>query len=106
MAPRNRMFAIYLLGSENTQISQFEKVILKPTNSPTQSQPNPIKKLSVKSSIWITFFQQQNIFSWVGWDWFSIGNQDCKKPNPIKVLRKHPINSKSSQLGTTVWIQY
>ena len=40
-------------------------IIMKPTNSPTQGQPNP-RKSGLKSGNWATFFPPQIIFAWVG----------------------------------------
>ena len=40
---------------------------MKPTNSPTRGQPNPIK-IMLKSGIWATFSHSEYFF--VGWDWF------------------------------------
>ena len=65
---------------------------MKPSNSPTQGQPNPTKK-------WLKvgfgpLFPIANSFSWVGiglmWE------TDYKKPNPTKILRKHPSSTNSS----------
>ena len=47
-------------------------IIMKPTNSPTQGQPNP-RKFRFKSGIWATFSQSN--FFFVGWDCFYIGNR-------------------------------
>ena len=40
---------------------------MKPTNSPTQGQPNP-RKNRLKSGSWATFSQSK--YFYVGWDWF------------------------------------
>ena len=53
---------------------------MKPTNSPTQGQPNPRKK-QAKSGNWAIFPHSKVFF--VGWDWFYIGNR-LQKPNPTK----------------------
>ena len=58
-------------------------IIAKPTNSPTQGQPNPTSKNRLKSGILGHFFPQQIIFSWVGIDF--IWETDYKKPNPTKI---------------------
>ena len=36
-------------------------IIMKPTNSPTQGQPNP-RKYEVKGGLWATFSRQQTVF--------------------------------------------
>ena len=40
-------------------------IFMKPSNSPTQGQPNP-RKIRLKSGIWATFFPQQIIFRGLG----------------------------------------
>ena len=45
---------------------------MKPTNSPTQGQPNP-RKNRLKVGIWATFSHSKYFF--VGWDWFHTGNR-------------------------------
>ena len=59
---------------------------MKPTNSPTQGQPNPTKN-RLKVAIG-PLFPTANIF-FVGWDWFYIGNRLQEIP-PNQILRKHP----------------
>ena len=59
---------------------------MKPTNSPTQGQPNP-RKIRLK----VTFgplFPKVNSFSWVGNGFMQ--ETDYKKPNSTKILHKHP----------------
>ena len=48
-------------------VGKHVNIMTKPTNSPTQGQPNPRKKY-VKSGIWATFLPTTNYFSWVGID--------------------------------------
>ena len=63
-------------------------IIMKTTDSPAQSQPNPRKnRLKV---VFRPIFPTANDFSF-GWDWFCTGSTDCKKPTkPNQILRKHP----------------
>ena len=59
-----------------------KNVIMKPTNSSTQRQPNP-RKIRLKVGIWATFlFPTANNFSWVGIDF--MWETNYKKPNPSK----------------------
>ena len=53
-------------------VGKHINVIMKPTDSPTQGQPNP-RKVRLKSVIWATFSQSKYFF--VGWDWFHVGNR-------------------------------
>ena len=53
---------------------------MKPTNSPTQGQPNP-RKIGLKV-VFGPIFPTANIFSWVGIDF--IQETDYKKPNATK----------------------
>ena len=70
---------------------------MKPTNFPTQSQPNP-RKIRLKVA-YAPLFPTSNNFSWVGIDFILVQETDYKKPNPNQILRKHvfptvfPINS-------------
>ena len=40
-------------------------IVKKPTNSPTQGQPEP-RENQVKRGVWAVFFPTANMFSWVG----------------------------------------
>ena len=72
------------------------KVIMKPTNFPTQGQPNPRKKwLKVAFG---PLFPITNIF-FVGWDWFYVGNR-LRETFPKQILRKHPSGISYSALLT------
>ena len=46
-------------------------IVMKPTNSPTQGQPNP-RKIRLKVALGLLF---PTVFFFVGWDWFYIGNR-------------------------------
>ena len=70
---RNRVFAIYQMMGWKTYTWYFEVVIMKPTNSSTQGQPNP-RNIRSKRANWATFSPTANNF-FVGWDWFYIGNR-------------------------------
>ena len=61
-----RVFAIYqiLLGWKILRSMYFEVNIMKPTNSPTQGQPNP-RKISLKVAFG-PLRPTANIFTWVG----------------------------------------
>ena len=76
------MFAIYqiLLGRK-----AYEYYV-KPTNSPTQGQPNP-RKIRLKAAFEPTF-SHSRIFLFVGWDRCNTGNglQETQ-PNQIPILR-------------------
>ena len=62
-------------------------IMMKPTNSPIQGQPNPRKnRLKVAFG---PLFPTANNFSWVGIGF--IQETDYKKPNPTKFSAKHPI---------------
>ena len=63
MAPRNRAFAIY---TELCWVGNHINIIMKPTNSPTQGQPNP-RKIRLKVAFG-PLFPTANNFSWVGID--------------------------------------
>ena len=60
--------------------------IMKPTNSPTQGQPNP-RKIRLKVALG-PLFPTANYISWVGIDF--IQETGYKKPNPINFSRKNP----------------
>ena len=62
-------------------------ITMKPTNSPTQGQPNP-RKIRFKSGILGHFFPQQIFF--VGWDWFYMGNS-LRETQSNQIFRKHPV---------------
>ena len=59
-------------------------MIMKPTNSPAQGQPNR-QKNSLKVAFWAAFSHSKYFF--VGWDWFYIGNR----------LQETQLNQKSPQ---------
>ena len=61
----------------------------KPTNSPTQGQPNP-RKIGSTAVAYGPLFPIANNFSCVGIG-FIYGNRLKKKPNPTKILREHPV---------------
>ena len=65
---------------------------MKPTNFPTQGQPNP-GKIGLKVAFG-PLFPTASIFSWVGVDF--IQETDYKKPNPTKF-------SVNTLLFTTDW---
>ena len=72
---------------------------MKPTNSPTQGQPNP-RKNWLWSGIWATFSHSKCVF--VGEVWFYTGNR-LQETQPKKVFfRKHPINSAGICLGSVL----
>ena len=52
---------------------------MKPTNSPTQGEPNPRK---IMFNVVFGPLFHSKLFS-VGWDWFYIGNR-LHEPNPTK----------------------
>ena len=54
-------------------------IIMKPTNSPTDGQPNPRKKKGLKVAFG-PLFPTANIFSWVGLGF--MWETDYKKPDP------------------------
>ena len=60
---------------------------MKPTNFPTQGQPNP-RKIRLKVAF-RPLFPTANTFSWVGICF--IWETDCKKPNPTKFSANTPI---------------
>ena len=55
---------------------------MKPTNSPTQGQPNP-RKIRFKVALG-PLFPTANDFSWAGIGF--IKETDCKKPYPTKIF--------------------
>ena len=55
LVPKNKLF----------WVGKHTNIIMKPTKSPTQGQPNP-KKKQVKSGIWATVPHSIIFFSWVG----------------------------------------
>ena len=59
---------------------------MKPTNSPTQGQPNP-RKIRLKVAFWAAFSHRKYFF--VGWDSFYIGGR-LRETHPNQFLRKHP----------------
>ena len=61
-------------------VGKHINIVMKPTNSPTQGQPNPRK---MKSKVAIgPLLSTANIY-FEGWDWF-LWETDYKKPNPPK----------------------
>ena len=69
---RDRLFGASDLPNNVGLLNMYlENIIMKPTNSPTQGQPNPRK---IKVAFWATFFPTAKYF-FVGWDWFCIGNR-------------------------------
>ena len=86
----SRVFAIYKL----CWVGKHINVIIKPTNSPTQGQPNPRK-----IGIWGTFSHSKYFF--VGWDLFYIRNR-LQETQPDQILRKHP--SELSFYQGTPWL--
>ena len=75
---------------------------MKPTNSPTQDQPNPTKIRFIKVAFW-PLFPTANNFSWVGIDF--IQETDHKKPNPTKcsvntqLSQVHRVHRKAARVG-------
>ena len=67
---------------------------MKPSNSPTQGQPQPKKKIRLKSGLWATFFPTANNFSWVGIVFF------CRKQTARNVTQP---NSPQSPLCLSSW---
>ena len=81
-APSRRRHSLFISNGVNSKARQqgvaiFFKfcwvrkhvsIIMKPTNSPTQGQPNP-RKLRLKSGILGPFIPTATYF-FVGWDWF------------------------------------
>ena len=71
--------------SRYTKLRRVEKhvnIIMKPSNPPTQGQPNP-RKMRSKVAFWATFshfFPQQIAFRGLG----LVSCRKHKKPNPIK----------------------
>ena len=61
-------------------------IVIKPTISPTQGQPNP-RKNRWKVAFWATFAHSKYFF--VGWDWFHVGNR-LQKTQSNQLLRKLP----------------
>ena len=77
------------VGLEN--IHSKVNIIMKPTNSPTQGQPNP-RKTGSKVEFGSHFFSpQQIIFRGLGL--ISYRNHTTRKPNPTKFSPKHPNNA-------------
>ena len=69
---------------------------MKPTNSPTQGQPN-LRKIRLKEAFGRRF-PTASIFSWVGIDFME--GTDYKKPNATKILREHPDTHSASFFGS------
>ena len=71
------------------RVGKLINVIVKPTNSPTQGQPNPRKNIlsRLKAAVG-PLFPTANTFSWVGI--YFIEETKYKKPNPNQFFRKHP----------------
>ena len=74
-------------------VGKHINIIMKPTNSPTQGQPNR-RKIRLKVAFG-PLFPTLNNFSWVGIDFTK--ETERKKPNPTKyfantyqLFRKHP----------------
>ena len=55
---------------------------MKPTNSPTQGQPNP-RKIRLKVAFGPLFPTAKYFF--VDWDWCYIGKTGYRKPNRTKI---------------------
>ena len=62
----------------------MKKKKIKPTNTPTQGQPNP-RKIRLKVAFWAPLFSTANDFSWVVGSDF-IWETDYEKPNPAKIF--------------------
>ena len=86
--PINRLFFDLPNSVELENIYRVH-IIAKPTNSPTQGQPNP-RKVRLKVAFGPLFPTATN-FSWVGIGF--IEETDYEKPNPTTFLRKHPDES-------------
>ena len=81
-----RVFAIYQI----CWVGKHINIILEPTNSPPQDQTNP-RKARLKVAFRTLF--PKAIFFFVGWDWFYVGKQTTRNPNPNQLVRKHPDKS-------------
>ena len=79
---------LYILALSSCWVGKHVTTIVKPTNSPTQGQPNP-RTVRFKSWHLGHFFPTANYF-FVGWDWFYIGNR-LQETQPNQILRKHRI---------------
>ena len=99
----NRVFAIYqiLLGWK-----QYMNIIMKPSNFPTQGQPNP-RKIMLKVVLG-PLFPTANIFFvccskyfFVCWNWFYTGNR-LQKPNPTKISANTLIDPYGGAIYTVV----
>ena len=69
-------------------------IIMKPTNSPTQGQPNP-RENRLKAALGPLFFFSPgaNNFSWVGIDFIRMGHT-TRNPTQPKILRQYPVQKK------------
>ena len=83
-------------------VGKHVNIITKPTNSPTQGQPNPILGHKLKVAFG-PLFSHSNYF-FVGWDWFYAGNrlQDTDptkfSANTLLIIILRGSNSKMIQL--------
>ena len=67
--PKSKHQTVLTLGrSRHTKfywVGKHVNTITKPSNSPTQAQPNP-RKIRLKVAFWATFFPQQIFFRGLG----------------------------------------
>ena len=68
-------------------VGEHINIVVKPTNAPTQGQPNP-RKIRLKVAFWATFSHSKYFF--VGRDWFYIGHR-------LQDTQPHPTEPNSPQ---------
>ena len=69
---------------------------MKPSNSPTQGQPNP-RKIRLEAAFGPLFPETNTWYFLVGWDWFYVGNR-LQETYPNQILGKHRIQIQKHSL--------
>ena len=94
--PKSKHQTVLTLGrSRHTKfywVGKHVNTITKPSNSPTQAQPNP-RKIRLKVAFWATFSHSKHFFGGLGLVLYRKQTaRNLSQPN----FRKHPINTINS----------